>query len=235
MKRINWWWVALAGVVAVSVPAAITLAQSPEAEDETFEAPVGGLAWGMFDPAGDDEFTWEEEVGGGGGGGMERHFVMRRGPGGGGGMGMGGGHGMGGHGMGMGRGHGMRFAMRLHALDLTDDQKTKIEAIHDRAMRKNIQSRADLKIVQLDLHKLLRADNPDRRAVEAQIDKLSAMQTAMHKAHLGVMFEARSLLTDAQKKQLQEMGHGRPGMGGPHMRHGGAEGSPSPDSHHGSQ
>jgi Spy/CpxP family protein refolding chaperone len=202
MKRMNWWWVVLAGAVAMSVPMAKTLAQTPAADEEVFEAPVDGpltLAEEDFmgppgGPAGGDE--------------MDRHFVMRYGPGGGRGMGMGA---PGGHGMGMGAG----FGMRLQALDLTDEQKTKIEAIHERAQRKNIQSRADLQVAQLDLRKLLRAENPDRRAIESQIDRVSALQVGMHKANLGVMFETRALLTEAQKKQLQE-------MRGQRMRHGDA-------------
>jgi protein CpxP len=193
MKRMNWWWVALAGAVAMSAPAANTFAQAPAADEEVFEAPVDG------------PLTLAEEdfmgPGGPAGGGdeMERHFVMRYGPGGGRGMGMG--MAPGGHGMGMGP----QFGMRLQALDLTDEQKAKIEAIHERAQRKNIQGRADLQVAQLDLRKLLRAENPDRRAIETQIDRVSALQAGMHKANLGVMFETRALLTETQKKQLQEM------------------------------
>ena len=184
----------------------------------------------MLDAATDDLAAWlqpGDEDGLGhdemGGGGMDHDVVMRHGPG----MGMGGGMGPGGRGPGMGPGLGMRLA----ALDLTDEQKTKLEAIHERSARKNIQSRADIQIARLDLRKLLRADNPDRRAIESQIDKVSSMQAAMQKANLGAMFEARSVLTDAQRKKLKEMRQEWPQMGGPHMRHGDGDGRSRPDAH----
>lgn len=206
MKKMNWWWVALAGAVAMSAPVANTFAQAPGPSEELFETPVDG----PFTLPEEDFMGLGEP---GGGDGMERHLVMRYGPGGGRGRGMG--MGLGGHGMGMGP----EFGMRLHALDLTDQQKTKIEAVHERAQRKNIQSRADLQVAQLDLRKLLRAENPDRRAIESQIDRVSALQAGMQKANLGVMFETRALLTEAQKKQLQE-------MRGQRMRHGDVDEKP---------
>jgi Spy/CpxP family protein refolding chaperone len=110
-----------------------------------------------------------------------------------------------GHGGDMGYGGGMGHGMQLEALDLTADQKQKIEAVHERATRAGIQARADLEVAQLDLAKLMRADSPDRRAVEAQIDKIGAMRARMQKARVGVMFDTRALLTDAQKKKLHEL------------------------------
>lgn len=218
MKPKSWWWVALAGAVAISVPAVITHAQAPAGFDQMLHAATDDLAdW--LQP-GDEGVAGQDEMGGGE---MGHDVVMRRGPG----MGMGGGMGPGGHGPGMGPG----LEMRLAALDLTDEQKTKLEAIHERSQRKNIQSRADIQIARLDLRKLLRADNPDRRAIESQIDKVSSMQATMQKANLGAMFEARSVLTDAQRKKLQEMRHDWPQMGGPHMRHGDSSERSRPDAH----
>lgn len=144
------------------------------------------------------------------------------------GMGMRGHRGMGGPGgPGMGRGMrhpGMMFAM----LDLSDAQKAKMRDIHERAARTQIQTRADLQIARMDMAKLMRADNPDQSAINAQIDKMAQIRANMQKTRAGAMLEARAQLTPDQRKKMQAMheqgpmmmhggmGQGHPGMGGAH-------------------
>ena len=119
--------------------------------------------------------------------------------------------------MGHGRG-GMRQMRARHAdvwrtLDLTDEQKKKIGDIRDRQMRKSIAARADLQIAALDLHKLIRADKPDQRAIDTQIDKIAGMRASLRKAQVASMLEMRGVLTDDQRKKLQDARpmHGRMG------------------------
>lgn len=152
---------------------------------------------------------------------------MRMGPGG---MGHGG---MGGPGMGMrgpggpGMGRGMRHpAMMFAMLDLSDAQKDKMRDIHERAARTQIQARADMQIARMDMAKLMRADNPDQGAINAQIDKMAQIRAGMQKTRAAAMLEARAQLTPDQRKKMKEMhangpmmmhgGMGHPGMGGGH-------------------
>lgn len=161
-----------------------------------------------------DDANCAGECGGHGGPGM--HPGM--------GKGMGMGHpGMGrGMGMGRGKGHpGMMFAM----LDLSDAQKAKMRDIHENAARAQIQARADMQIARMDMRKLMRADRPDQGAINAQIDKMGQMRTAMQKTRVATMLEARAQLTPDQLKKMKELREKGPMMGGhPGMGMGGHPG-----------
>lgn len=200
MKARHWWWMAaLAGAVALAVPATRTLAQAPAGGEESYQATGDDpSSWGDVDDWGPGALAWQDDDGWGGGG-----------PG----MGMGMGRGMG-RGMragrpGFGRGRGMGPGMMLRGLDLTEDQQKHIADIRDAQMRKAIQARADLRIAHLDLHRLMRAESPSQRAIEVQIDKIGAMRTALQKSRVAAMFRVRAVLTPDQLKKLHE----RHGMG----------------------
>jgi Spy/CpxP family protein refolding chaperone len=103
-------------------------------------------------------------------------------------------------------------------LNLSDDQRTKLADIHDRQTRAAIPIRSDLEIAGLDMRKLMRADKPDQKAIDAQIDKMAGLRARLQKSRVASMLEARAVLTPAQQKTLRES---RPGMGrGMHGRRG---------------
>jgi len=130
---------------------------------------------------------------------------------------------------GMRRGPGI--ARELHEkLNLTDDQRTKMADIHDRRARAAIPIQGDLRIASLDLHKLMRADKPDLRAIDTQIDRIASLRASLQKSRVAARLEARAVLTPAQQKLMREhhgemMGrgmherHGRPGGPGMGRRH----------------
>ena len=94
--------------------------------------------------------------------------------------------------------------IRLHAgmareLNLTSEQREKLAAIREHAAKRRIQAMADLRIAAIDLGHLIRAERPDRRAIDAQIDRLAAMRAGLMKARIATRFEMRSLLTAAQQ------------------------------------
>ena len=141
-----------------------------------------------------------------------------------------------GDGPGMGGMHGGRggmrdgMAMRAHwgmmasQLDLSDAQREKIRGIMETQMRRGIQERADLQIASLDLGKLMRADAPNRGAIDAQVDKMARMRATLSKERIGAMLDARAVLTPEQRDKLKQLrsqggggrhgGHGRGGPGG---------------------
>jgi Spy/CpxP family protein refolding chaperone len=208
MKSNRWVWTAtlvggfaLAFVLALTVHNALAFAQAAPAPpgrvgqsivpDEDDAPPPDGMAW------------LEDGIDGPGGEPMEAPQGEPRG----GWMGPGGHRGMG---HGMGRGRGMGAAM--HALDLSSDQKKRMADIRDRQQRSAIKAQADMRLARLDLRKLMRADTPDRRAVESQIEKLGAMRTAMQKSRVGMMFDLRAVLTQEQRDKLKDWReNGRPG------------------------
>jgi len=127
------------------------------------------------------------------------------------------GPGMAGGGMPGGMHGGMRGGMRgrmargLAALDLTPAQKTKLADLRDAQQRKAIPIEADLKVARLDMAKLLRADRPDTRALDAQIDRTANLRASLMKVRVNGLVEMRSILTDAQRAKLRDMrmgGHG---------------------------
>jgi Spy/CpxP family protein refolding chaperone len=127
------------------------------------------------------------------------------------GMGM---HGMGGrHGMQGMRGHGGRRGMGMHRrmaeLNLTEEQRTKMADIHDRAARRAVPIRSNLEIAQLDLRKLLRTDKPAKSSVDAQIDKIAKLRGDFQKSRMQAMLEARDVLTPEQRGKMHggDMSH----------------------------
>ncbi len=103
-------------------------------------------------------------------------------------------------GAGMGPGHG---PMMLKALELTADQQKKVEAIHAKQARLMVQAQADIRIATMDLQQLMRAENPDRPKIDAQIDKVAQMRAGMQKSRAATMLEVRALLTPEQLKKFQ--------------------------------
>ncbi|HKA24555.1 MAG TPA: Spy/CpxP family protein refolding chaperone [Candidatus Eisenbacteria bacterium] len=222
MKANRWAWIAALALVCAlaltfAMPRGRAIAQtappSPQApgpaglEDQDAPPPPDdGLAWlgGDDGPGGD---ALEAPHGGGPDGGRM---------------------GRGGPGMcGPGRGRGMRdgMGMGFGALDLSSDQKKRLADIRDRQQRSAIRSQADLRIAELDLRKLMRADTPDRRAIESQLDKIGSMRTAMQKSRVGMMFDMRSVLTQEQRDQWKDWREN----GGPHRERHGSSGSSESD------
>jgi Spy/CpxP family protein refolding chaperone len=124
------------------------------------------------------------------------------------------GSGMSGHGGHMG-GRPMGGGM-MAQLKLTDDQVKKIAEIRDRHERSSIKLRADLETARLDMRKLISADEPDRKAIEMQIDRSSQIRAGLAKERMAGMLDMRAVLTPEQRKQWRDMHQG----GGSWMRHG---------------
>jgi Spy/CpxP family protein refolding chaperone len=122
--------------------------------------------------------------------------------------------------MGGGRG-GERRAEMMKQLNLSDDQRKRLADIRDKRQREVIPIESNLKIAGLDFRKLVRADHPDTRAINAQIDRIASLRASMQKSRVAGMLEARSVLTPEQQQMLRDRvggmrmhGPGRHGMRG---------------------
>jgi Spy/CpxP family protein refolding chaperone len=106
----------------------------------------------------------------------------------------------------------------LAQLDLTPEQRDRITELHERQARKAIQARADLETARLDMRKLMRADTPDRRALDTQIDRIAGLEAGLRKDRVATLLDVRALLTPDQRKKLETMRDGAwgrgPGWGG---------------------
>jgi len=104
-------------------------------------------------------------------------------------------------------------------LGLTPEQVTKINQQTSEFRKTSIRSRADLEVKRVELGDLLRAESPDRAAIDRKLDEIGAARTAEMKAQLHYRLAMREVLTPEQRKKLQEMHeahrnhgiHGRPG------------------------
>ncbi|HUK30425.1 MAG TPA: Spy/CpxP family protein refolding chaperone, partial [Candidatus Acidoferrum sp.] len=179
-----------------------------------------------------------------GGMGMRGGFAgrpggMGMGPGG---MRAGGGRGMrpgfGPGGMGMRPGMGGRGEMGLarfvnnpnmrQQLGITDEQVAKFHTMNEDFQKAGIQNRATMQIKRMELNDLLRADKPDRAAIDRKLGEVNAAQAASEKAIIDHMLAMRTILTPDQQAKIKTMMQDRPGPGmGPGMGPGrGGRGGP---------
>ena len=202
-------WLTLSVAVAIGIASMAFVARS---QDRPKEDPVGTAEEGPGVPGEPGEMGELDDFDGLG---LLLAAQVRGEPGGAPGHGPHGGMGRGLHG---GMGPGGRGAEDLHKkLNLSDDQKTRLADIHDRQERAAVPIRADLRIASLDMRKLMRADKPDQRAIDAQIDRMASLRASLRKSHVAGLLEARAVLTPAQQKLMREH-HGQ--MMSRHMRGG---------------
>jgi Spy/CpxP family protein refolding chaperone len=122
-------------------------------------------------------------------------------------------------------------------LNLTDDERKAMDGILQDHRMKLIDLQAALQKAEVTMSPLMKADTPNRSAIEAQIDKVVQARADLEKANSRFLLDIRMQLTPDQWKQLRTMresrmerghdghdgqdGHDargwgqRPGMGGP--------------------
>ena len=123
-------------------------------------------------------------------------------------LGMMGGHGHG-HGM-MGGGLG-----EFGRLDLSDEQRAKINKIFDAVHKQHWTSGGKLMDERIKLRDLLYADEPDPKKVGAVYGEIAKLKQHMFEAHIQANNQARAVLTPEQRDQLKQLRRGT--MGGPGM------------------
>ena len=89
--------------------------------------------------------------------------------------------------------------------DLTDAQKSKIEAIRTAHMKTATQLRNQLKEKRAHLQTLTASDNPDQKEIDATIDEITALQNKLMKNGTAMRMEIRNELTDEQKVYFDSM------------------------------
>ena len=140
-----------------------------------------------------------------------------------GGMGGGGGGWRGGHRM--GAPPGQDATPIWESIGLDKEQLQKVHEIFDDQQKASGKDRADLQEARTELEKMMQADQPDRGAIESQIDKMEQLQAEIQKSSAWAMLDARALLTPGQRKKLDQALAERRGGGGREMgaEHGGGE------------
>lgn len=130
-----------------------------------------------------------------------------------------------GHGMGRGRGHGnghsmgmgmmgMGMGMRTpgiemilrHAddINLTDEQKTKLESMRAEMQIERIDQKAELDKARVRSHTLMKGDAPEAEVLRA-IDEVTRLEGEMKKMMYSHHQAVKAVLTDTQVDQLKEL------------------------------
>lgn len=103
-------------------------------------------------------------------------------------------------------------------LKLTADQRTAMDHILYQHREKLIDLQAHLEHEELAMQPLMGASQPDRAAMEAQIDKIVNARAALERAHARFLLDIRMQLTAEQWSELRQMRrwmrNGRPGRMG---------------------
>ena len=109
--------------------------------------------------------------------------------------------------------------MRKTALRLTSQQEARLTALHDAAQPiHDAAARAALMHAQA-MEQAMRATTPDTNAVQSHFQAAHAAMGAAHWAMVSASLQARGVLTDAQRRQLEAMADSM--HTGPMMRRGG--------------
>lgn len=116
---------------------------------------------------------------------------------------------------------------RIEGINLTGEQREKLETTELAHHKKMIRFRADLAIAKLEKHTLLKKKDFKKETVQEQIKKIMAVKTDMQMERLENHDLLRRVLTDDQwklfkeernKKEGRRMGKNRRGMGPHHGR-----------------
>lgn len=84
-------------------------------------------------------------------------------------------------------------------LNLTTDQIKQIEQFRNEFLKEQIDLRAAMQKMRIDLQELLRADDPDQKAINSLLDEIQDKELTMNKLRVAHHLQVRELLTDEQK------------------------------------
>jgi len=94
-------------------------------------------------------------------------------------------------------------------LNLTDEQKKDVEKIHFDAEKQTIAQKAKVETARVELQQLLKADTPDKSAIEKKISDIADLKVQMHIIKINSWFAINKLLTpDQQKTWKKVLEHG---------------------------
>lgn len=106
--------------------------------------------------------------------------------------------------------HGDMMKMVMHhakELGITEDQMNKLSPIHREMEKKEIKSKAEIKIAVIDLKGIMEVKDFDLEKANAQVKKIADLKLSAHLDMLNSMKECRSILTDEQFKKIKQMMH----------------------------
>ena len=93
----------------------------------------------------------------------------------------------------------------MEELDLSDEQRSKLEALRESGMREGIRIRADLEIARLDLRQAMRQADPSAPDVKAKVAKVNGVRAKMLEHRVDGQLKRQAVLTPEQRTKLEEL------------------------------
>jgi Spy/CpxP family protein refolding chaperone len=100
----------------------------------------------------------------------------------------------------------------MEKLNLTDEQKKDVDKIHVDAEKQTITQKAKEETARLELRQLLKADAPDKSAIEKKINDIADLRVQMHMIKINSWFAINKLLTPDQQKTWKKVLENAPAM-----------------------
>src|SRR5664280_689536 len=99
----------------------------------------------------------------------------------------------------------MMFMEHANKMGLTDEQMAKMKPLHNEMQKKQIRSKADLKIAEIELMEIMEVKDFDLDRATSAVKKIEDIKTVRHLGMLKAMKDMRAILTDEQFKNMQKM------------------------------
>lgn len=100
-------------------------------------------------------------------------------------------------------GGGMMFAGMAEELGLTEEQQTKLRALHFESAKSGLQAHTNLRLRQLELQELLEQDEPNQAELDKRIKALTDAQGAATRQRIEHRMAFRRVLTPEQRTKLR--------------------------------
>jgi len=97
--------------------------------------------------------------------------------------------------------------------DMTPEQLEKIDALRTANVKEMVPLRTDLRVKEIELAALWRADEPDAKKIIAKVKEIGDVREKIEVARINHMFDCRKLMTPEQLKAMKKMGMGCGMMG----------------------
>jgi Spy/CpxP family protein refolding chaperone len=104
------------------------------------------------------------------------------------------------------------FQKYMGKLNLTEAQKKDVDKVRFDMEKQAIAQRAKLATARVDLRQLLKADNPDRSAIEKKLKEIADLGVGQHMLRLDAWFAINKLLTPEQQKTWKQVLENAPAM-----------------------
>jgi Spy/CpxP family protein refolding chaperone len=107
---------------------------------------------------------------------------------------------------------GMKGMMSGSAIpDMTPEQMEKMDVLRTALVKEMLPLRTDLRVKEIELDALWRADEPDAKKIIAKVKQIGDIREKMEITRINHRFEMRKLMTPEQRKAMKKMGM-HPGM-----------------------